>query len=117
MRGYSAGMTLSEVDSTDAGPLVPIIASVIWIPVGFLGLVSALNTLLDIDSGFSSSRDGLANAGIISFPLACFATVPIAWAVWVNTRKRAGTTKWRVLSSLVPLVSVAMVVIGALAWY
>ena len=105
------------MDSTDAGPLVPIIASVIWIPVGFLGLVSALNTLLDIDSGFSSSRDGLANAGIISFPLACFATVPIAWAVWVNTRKRAGTTKWRVLSSLVPLVSVAMVVIGALAWY
>ena len=110
-------MTHSEVDSTDAGPLGPIIASVIWIPVGFLGLVSALNTLLDIDSGFSSSRDGLANAGIISFPLACFATVPIAWAVWVNTRKRAGTTKWRVLSSLVPLVSVAMVVIGALAWY
>ena len=110
-------MTHSEVDSTDAGTLVPIIASVIWIPVGFLGLVSALNTLLDIDSGFSSSRDGLANAGIISFPLACFATVPIAWAVWVNTRKRAGTTKWRVLSSLVPLVSVAMVVIGALAWY
>ena len=110
-------MTHSEVDSTDAGPLVPIIASVIWIPVGFLGLVSALNTLLDIDSGFSSSRDGLANAGIISFPLACFATVPIAWAVWVNTRKRAGPTKWRVLSSLVPLVSVAMVVIGALAWY
>ena len=110
-------MTHSEVDSTDAGPLVPIIASVIWIPVGFLGLVSALNTLLDIDSGFSSSRNGLANAGIISFPLACFATVPIAWAVWVNTRKRAGTTKWRVLSSLVPLVSVAMVVIGALAWY
>ena len=110
-------MTHSEVDSTDAGPLVPIIASVIWIPVGFLGLVSALRTLLDIDSGFSSFRDGLANAGIISFPLACFATVPIAWAVWVNTRKRAGTTKWRVLSSLVPLVSVAMVVIGALAWY
>ena len=110
-------MTHSEVDSTDAGPLVPIIASVIWIPVGFLGLVSALTTLLDIDSGFSSSRDGLANAGIISFPLACFATVPIAWAVWVNTRKRAGTTKWRVLSALVPLVSVAMVVIGALAWY
>ena len=110
-------MTHSEVDSTDAGPLVPNIASVIWIPVGFLGLVSALDSLLDIDSGFSSSRDGLANAGIISFPLACFATVPIAWAVWVNTRKRAGTTKWRVLSSLVPLVSVAMVVIGALAWY
>ena len=110
-------MTHSEADSADAGPLVPIIASVIWIPVGFLGLVSALNTLLDIDSGFSSSRDGLANAGIISFPLACFATVPIAWAVWVNTRKRAGTTKWRVLSSLVPLVSVAIVVIGALAWY
>ena len=110
-------MTHSEVDSTDAGPLVPIIASVIWIPVGFLGLVSALDSLLDIDSGFSSSRNGLANAGIISFPLACFATVPIAWAVWVNTRKRAGTTKWRVLSSLVPLVSVAMVVIGALAWY
>ena len=110
-------MTHSEADSADAGPLVPIIASVIWLPVGFLGLVSALNTLLDIDSGFSSSRDGLANAGIISFPLACFATVPIAWAVWVNTRKRAGTTKWRVLSSLVPLVSVAIVVIGALAWY
>ena len=110
-------MTHSEADSADAGPLVPIIASVIWIPVGFLGLVSAMRTLLDIDSGFSSFRDGLANAGIILFPLACFATVPIAWAVWVNTRKRAGTTKWRVLSSLVPLVSVAMVMIGALAWY
>lgn len=117
MRANSAEMTHSEADSADAGPLVPIIASVIWIPVGFLSLLLAMDPILRIDSAFSSFWDGLANAGIISFPLACFATVPIAWAVWVNTRKRAGTTKWRVLSSLVPLVSVAIVVIGALAWY
>ena len=102
-------MTISQVDSTDAGPLIAILASVIWIPVGLVGIPVALMGMMGVGS---SGWALLGLIGGLTFPIACFATVPIVWTVWVKTRKRAGTTKWRVLAALVPFVSVAVLLIG-----
>lgn len=45
-------------------------------------------------------------------PIICIATVPVTWTVWAATRKRNGTTKFRVLASPIPLLNVALVAIG-----
>lgn len=67
---WFAGMTISEVESTGAGPLIPILASIIWIPVGMVGLMLALQSLLAIGNGNSWFENRLMDIGVISLPLA-----------------------------------------------
>ena len=108
-------MTITQVETTQAGRLIPILASAIWIPIGVLSAPVALMSIMASDSGNTSAWTVLAILASLTFPIACISTVPISWAVWAATRKRIGTTKWRVLAALVPLVNVALVVIGLAA--
>ena len=105
-------MTISQAESTEAGRLIPILATAVYIPLGLLSAPVAMMSVMFSDSGSPSGWAVLAFIGIFTFPIACLTTVPVAWTIWAATRKQAGTTKWRVLAALVPLVNVALVVIG-----
>ncbi|CAB4882867.1 MAG: hypothetical protein F2793_07435 [Actinobacteria bacterium] len=108
-------MTVQEVQPVNArGPLVPIIATVTWIVAGIAAAVPVLMSVMMFDSGTDNVPVWvwMAFYGMWLFLLACLVTVPLVWIVWALTRKREGTAGWRVLAALLPVVPLAMVVIG-----
>ena len=104
----------SEENNPAPGPLIPIVATVIWLVLAVLAAVPVMMSLMMFDSGTDNMSGWvwMGFYGMWLFLAACVLTVPITWTVWAITRKRGGTAVWRVLSALLPLIPVAMVVIG-----
>ena len=106
-------MTQEQIQPSH-GPLIPILATVIWLVLAVLAAVPVMMSFMMFDSGTDNMSGWvwMAFSGMWLFLAACVLNVPITWTVWAITRKREGTTVWRVLSALLPLIPVAMVVIG-----
>ena len=83
-----------------------------------LAAVPVMMSFMMFDSGTDNMSGWvwMAFYGMWLFLAACVLTVPTTWTVWALTRKREGTAVWRVLSALVPLIPMAMVVIGFGRW-
>lgn len=107
--------TTSSVNEPAAGPLVPILATVIWILAVVVAVVPVLMSVMIFDSGTdnASTWTWLFFYGMWAFLWVCILTVPVVWIVWAITRKRArGGRLLRVLAALLPLIPLAVAAIG-----
>jgi small-conductance mechanosensitive channel len=107
-------MTQEQINPA-RGPLIPILATVIWLVAAVIAAVPVLMSVMMFDSGTDNVTGWvwMAFYGMWAFLITCVLTVPITWIVWGLTRRHDGGGRLlRVLSALLPLIPLAMVVIG-----
>ena len=102
-----------------AFPLSAIIATVVWLLVAVISVVPVLMSVMVFDSAGSQDNFWLVLAflGLISFPILCVVTIPAVWVVYFLTRTWGQThvapaRTIRILTALLPLLSVAPLVVG-----
>ena len=95
------------LETKRVGPLVPILASIIWPIIGVIGFVPAALTIMVFDGGTDNVPIALwfFFYGAWAFVASCVLTVPIAWTVWAVTKNGAVHGRvWRVLAALLPII-------------
>ena len=105
----------SSVNEPAAGPLVPILATVIWLLAVVVAAVPVLMSVMIFDSGTENASiwAWLFFYGLWAFLGVCLLTVPVVWIVWAITRKRAGGGRLlRVLAALLPIIPLTVAAIG-----
>lgn len=105
----------SPVNKRAANPLVPILATVIWLLAVVVAVVPVLMSVMIFDSGTDNASiwAWLFFYGLWAFLGVCILTVPIVWIVWAITRKHDGVGRLlRVLAALLPLIPLAVAAIG-----
>ncbi len=105
----------SPVSRRAANPLVPILATVIWLLAVVVAVVPVLMSVMIFYSGTDNTSiwAWLLFYGLWAFLGVCILTVPIVWIVWAITRKHDGGGRLlRVLAALLPLIPLAVAAIG-----
>ena len=108
----------SPVNRNAANPLVPILATVIWLLAAAIAALPVLMSVMIFDSGTDNASiwAWLLFYGLWAFLGVFILTVPIVWIVWAITRKRDGGGRLlRVLAALLPLIPLAVAAIGLIA--
>ena len=107
--------TPSSVGARAANPLVPILATVVWLLAVVVATVPVLMSVMIFDSGTDNVPiwTWLFFYGLWGFLGMCILTVPVVWIVWAITRKSDGGGRLlRVLAALLPLIPLAVAAIG-----
>ena len=105
----------SPVNQRAANPIVPILATVIWLLAAAIAALPVLMSVMIFDSGTDNASiwAWLLFYGLWAFLGVCILTVPIVWIVWAVTRKHDGGGRLlRVLAALLPLIPLAVAAIG-----
>lgn len=105
----------SPVSRRAANPLVPILATVIWLLAAVVAVVPVLTSVMIFDGGTDNASfwAWLLFFGLWAFLGVCLLTVPVVWIVWAITRKHDGVGRLlRVLAALLPLIPLAVAAIG-----
>jgi hypothetical protein len=103
-----------DTDAAPAvGPLLPILATIGWIPTGVILLIPAMFSPMLAAGGFSIWST-LFLVGLLSSPVLCFLSAVGAWIIWGTTRQhRVGVARtFRGIIYLLPLIGILTALIG-----
>jgi cytochrome bd-type quinol oxidase subunit 1 len=108
------GMT----DAPRSGPIVPIVASVVWGVLFFAGLLAAMMSPMMFDDARALSNPRVISmfVGVVSFPVLCLVSIVATWFAWRFTRDATVPRRRRLplLMAALPIVSLVVFAIAAL---
>jgi len=105
-------------DASRTGPIVPIVASVVWGVLFFGGLLAAMMSPMMFDDAraLSNPRVIAMFTAVVAFPVLCLVSIFATWLAWRFTRDATVARRRRVplLTAALPIVSLLVFAIAAL---
>jgi len=105
-------------DTPRSGPIVPIVASVVWGLLFFAGLLAAMMSPMMFDDARALNNPRVVSmfAAVVSFPVLCLVSIVATWLTWRFTRDATLERRRRLplLAAALPIVAVVVFAIAAL---